>query len=152
MGETVKIVLFSVGALLIGLIVGAVIGILYRKKVAEAKIGSAEEKAKQIIADSAVAVETMKKEALIEAKEETLRLRNETERELKERRAEVSRLERRVSQKEENLDKKTEALDRKNDQLDKKLKENDVIREQVEEVLYICTTESLCYMEINTTL
>ena len=57
MGETMKIVLFSAGALLIGLIVGAIIGILYRKKVAEAQIGSAEEKAKKIIADSAVAVE-----------------------------------------------------------------------------------------------
>ena len=135
MGETMKIVLFSVGALLIGLIVGAIIGILYRKKVAEAQIGSAEEKAKKIIADSAVAVETMKKEALIEAKEETLRLRNETERELKERRTEVSRLERRIAQKEENLDKKTEALERKNEQLDKKLKENDEVREKIEEVL-----------------
>ncbi len=135
MEEIVKIVLFSVGALLVGLVIGAIIGIAYRKKVAEAEIGSAEAQAKKIIDDSAVAVETMKKEALIEAKEETLRLRNETERELKERRAEVSRLERRVNQKEENLDKKTEALDRKNDQLDKKLKENEVLREQIEEVL-----------------
>ena len=135
MGETVKIVLFSAIALVVGLIVGAIIGILYRKKVAEAEIGSAEAQAKKIIADSAVAVETMKKEALIEAKEETLRLRNETERELKERRAEVSRLERRINQKEENLDKKTEALDRKNETLDKKLRENDAVREQIEAVL-----------------
>ena len=77
----------------------------------------------------------MKKEALIEAKEETLRLRNETERELKERRAEVSRMERRINQKEENLDKKTEMLDQKNEVLEKKLKENDVVREQIEQVL-----------------
>ena len=135
MGEITKIVLFSAIALVVGLIVGAIIGILYRKKVAEAEIGSAEAQAKKIIADSATAVETMKKEALIEAKEETLRLRNETERELKERRAEVSRLERRINQKEENLDKKTEALDRKNETLDKKLRENEAVREQIEAVL-----------------
>ena len=135
MQEAVKILLFSIGALVVGLVVGAVIGIIYRKKVAEAEIGSAEEKAKKIIADSTVQVETMKKEALIEAKEETLRLRNETERELKERRAEVTRMERRVNQKEENLDKKTEALERKNETLDKKLKENDAVREQIEQVL-----------------
>ena len=135
MTEEVKILLFSIAALVVGLIVGAIIGIIYRKKVAEAEIGSAEEKARKIIEDSKAQVETMKKEALIEAKEETLRLRNETERELKERRAEVTRLERRVSQKEENLDKKTEALDRKNELLDKKLKENEAVREQIEQVL-----------------
>jgi ribonuclease Y len=135
MTEEVKILLFSIAALVVGLVVGAIIGIIYRKKVAEAEIGSAEEKAKKIIADSVVQVETMKKEALLEAKEETHRLRSETERELKERRAEVTRLERRVAQKEENLDKKTEALERKNETLEKKLKENDAVREQIEEVL-----------------
>ena len=50
------------------LALGGFLGIIYRKKVAEAEIGSAEEKAKKIIADSAVQVETMKKEALLEAK------------------------------------------------------------------------------------
>lgn len=135
MNELTKIIVFSVASLLVGLIVGAFIGIAYRKKVAEAEIGSAEAKAGKIIEDGKASVETMKKEALIEAKEETLRLRNETEHELKERRAEVTRMERRVNQKEENLDKKSEALDRKNEQLEKKLKENDEVREQIEQVL-----------------
>ena len=134
MTEEVRLIVFSAAALVIGLIVGALIGIAYRKKVAEAEIGSAEEKAKKIVEDGRVAVETMKKEALIEAKEETLRLRNETESELKERRAEVSRMERRLNQKEENLDKKSESLDRKNEQLDKKLKENDEVREQIDQL------------------
>ena len=134
MTEEVKLIVFSAVALIVGLIVGALIGIAYRKKVAEAEIGSAELKAKKIVEDGKSAVETMKKEALIEAKEETLRLRNETESELKERRAEVSRMERRVNQKEENLDKKSEALDRKNEQLDRKLKENDEVREQIEQL------------------
>ena len=134
MTEEVKLIVFSAVALIVGLIVGALIGILYRKKVAEAEIGSAEAKAQKIVEDGKAAVETMKKEALIEAKEETLRLRNETESELKERRAEVSRMERRVNQKEENLDKKSEALDRKNEQLDRKLKENDEVREQIEQL------------------
>ena len=135
MTELVKILLFSAVALIVGLIVGGLIGYFRRKKVAEAEIGSAEAKAKKIVDDAAVTVETMKKEALIEAKEETLRLRNETEHELKERRAEVTRMERRVNQKEENLDKKAEALDRKSEQLDKKLHENDELREQIEQAL-----------------
>ena len=58
MGETVKIVLFSAIALVVGLIVGAIICILYRKKVAEAEIGSAEAQAKKIIADYEPAFKT----------------------------------------------------------------------------------------------
>ncbi len=135
MHEVVKIILFAGAALIVGLVVGAIVGIIYRKKIAEAEIGSAEAKAKKILADSQIAVETMKKEALIEAKEETLRLRNETEHELKERRLEVTRMERRISQKEENLDKKSEALERKNEALEKKLKENDEVKEQISQVL-----------------
>ncbi|MBR2019902.1 MAG: ribonuclease Y [Clostridia bacterium] len=117
------------------LAVGVLIGILFRKKIGEAKIGSAEEEAKRILDESFKNAEAKKKEALIEAKEETLRLRNETERELKERRSEISRQERRINQKEENLDRKTENLERKNEQLDEKLKANDALREQINEVL-----------------
>jgi ribonuclease Y len=118
-----------------GAVLGVVIGILYRKKVAEAEIGSAEEQAKKIINEGSQKAETLKKEALLEAKEDILRQRNDAERELKDRRAEVTRLERRVTQKEENLDKKSEQLERKNEQLDKKLAENDAVRAQIEEVL-----------------
>ena len=129
-GITAAILAFAVGAAL-----GAVIGILYRKKVAEAEIGSAEEQAKKIVSEGAQKAETLKKEALLEAKEDILRQRNDAERELKDRRAEVTRLERRVTQKEENLDKKSEQLERKNEQLDKKLAENEAVRAQIEEVL-----------------
>ena len=116
-------------------LVGILIGFLVRKSIGEKKIGSAEAEAKRILADSQKNAEAKKKELLLEGKEEVLRLRNETERELKERRSEVTRQERRITQKEENLDKKTEALERKNETLDKKLKENDDVREQIEEVL-----------------
>ena len=115
--------------------IGILVGFLIRKKIGEAKIGSAEAEAKRILEEGAKNAEAKKKESLLEAKEETLRLRNETERELKERRAEVSRQERRITQKEENLDKKTEALERKNEQLDEKLKANDAVRAQINEVL-----------------
>ena len=45
----------------------------YRKKVVEAKIGSAEEKAREIIDDALKTAETKKREALLEAKEESLK-------------------------------------------------------------------------------
>ncbi len=119
----------------VSLAVGILVGILLRKKIGEAKIGSAELEAKRILEESAKNADAKKKEAIIEAKEETLRLRNETERELKERRAEVSRQERRINQKEENLDRKTETLERKNEQLEEKLKANDALREEISRVL-----------------
>ncbi len=131
MNEILIPIIVGVAALALGVLVG----FLMRKKIGEAKIGSAEAEAKRILEEGSKDAEAKKKEAILEAKEETLRLRNETERELKERRNEVSRQERRINQKEENLDKKTEALERKNEQLDEKLKANDALRAQISEVL-----------------
>ncbi len=119
----------------VSIAIGVFAGMILRQKIAEAKIGSAEEEAKRIVLDGEKQAETKKKEALIEAKEEILRQRNESEREMKERRNEISKTERRLVQKEENLDKKSEALEKKNEQLDKKLKDADVVRGQVEEAL-----------------
>ena len=62
-------VIGAVIALIVCLPVGFVIGTVYRKKVAEAEIGSAEEEAKRLLEEAAKAAETKKKEALIEAKE-----------------------------------------------------------------------------------
>ena len=110
------------------------VGYKRRREKAESAIGSAEEEAKRILEEGTKVAETQKKEALISAKEEILKQRNEAEKEIKERRSEVSRMERRLTQKEETLDKKTEALERKNEQLDKKIKDNELLREQINEL------------------
>ncbi len=77
------------------------------------KIGTAEEKAREIIDDALKVAERSKREALLEAKEESLKTKNELEKETKERRAELQRYERRVLAKEETLDKKSDALERR---------------------------------------
>ena len=135
----------------ISVAIGVFVGMILRKKVAEGKIGSAEEEAKRIVLDGEKQAETKKKEALIEAKEEILKQRNESEREMKERRAEISKTERRLVQKEENLDKKSEALEKKNEQLDKKLKDADVVRAQVDEALsaQLKVLENLSGLSVN---
>ena len=99
------------------LAVGVTIGFMYRKKVSEVQIGSAEDEAKRILDEAAKNAETKKKEALIEAKEEILRNKNEADKELKERRNEVARLEKHAQQKEETLDKKIESYERKEEAL-----------------------------------
>ncbi len=85
----------------------------YRSKIYEKKIGSAEDKSREIIDEALKVAETKKREALLEAKEENLRAKNELEKESKDRRAELQRSERRLVNKEESLDKKLEAMERR---------------------------------------
>ena len=87
--------------------------VAYRKKSYESKIGSAEEKSREIIDEALKTAETKKREALLEAKEESLKTKNELEKETKERRAELQRYEKRVLSKEENVEKKADALEKK---------------------------------------
>jgi len=109
-----------ISALLTAIIVAPItwlLAVAHRKSSYESKIGSAEEKSREIIDEALKVAETKKKEALLEAKEENLKARNELEKETKERRAEIQRYERRVLSKEENLDKKAEAMERKESNL-----------------------------------
>ena len=83
------------------------------KKTYESKVGSAEEKSREIIDEALKVAETKKREALLEAKEESLKTKNELEKETKERRAELQRYERRVLSKEENVEKKADSLEKR---------------------------------------
>ena len=127
-------VIIAVGCFIVALIIGALLGIAYRKKVAEAEIGSAEAQAKKIIEEGTKIAETKKKEALLEAKEEIIKQRNESERELKDRRREVSRLEARAVSREEQIDRKMENMEKKEESLDRKLKEADAEKARIEEL------------------
>jgi len=124
--------------LLIGFVVGSLIfffiGMMYRKKVAEAKVGSAEKEAEQIKSDARKAAEAKKKEILLEAKEESIKTKNEAEKDAKERRNEIQRLERRLLQKEETLDRKSDSFEKKEEQLQKKLEALDVQREEAAKI------------------
>ena len=96
------------------LVVGIVIGFLYRKSVAEKEIGSAE--------------------SILEAKDEIHRQRTEADRELKERRNETQQLERRLIQREEALDKKSDTLDRKNEELTRQLEATQKEKEELSRI------------------
>ena len=131
--DPITVIAVVVGVLA-GLGGGFALGIVHRKRVAEAEIGSAELQAKKILEDGLKAAETKKKEALIEAKEEILRTKNEFDREVKDRRAEITRQERRIAQKEEILDRKTEAMEKKDEKLNAKLREATELNEEIEKV------------------
>jgi len=108
-----SIILAVLVTLVVVIPVTAVMATTYRKKVVEAKIGSAEDKAREIIDEALKTADTKKREAQLEVKEESIRSKNELDKEIKERRAEVQRYERRVQQKEENIEKKTDAIEKK---------------------------------------
>lgn len=118
----------------IALVVGAAGGYYVRKSVAESKISSAEEQAQRIINDATKNTEAIKKEAILEAKDDALKIRTEAEQEAKERRGELQKTEKRLIQKEESLDRKSEALERKEENLQKNEHEIESIRNEVKEI------------------
>lgn len=122
------VLLIAIGTALVGL----GLGYLWRRKISEAKIGSAEAQAMQIVNEAMKAAETRKKEALLEAKEEIIRQKNEAEAELKDRRREVTHQEHRLAQKEEAIDRKVEALEKKEATLAEKIAAADARRQELE--------------------
>ena len=132
--EMLSLVICGVIALFVGLLIAFPLGVQYRKKVAEAELGSAEEEAKRVLSDAIKTAESKKKEALVEAKDEIHRMRTEADKELKERRSETQRQERRLQQKEESLDRKTENLEKKEEALSEKLRLAEAKLEEVEKI------------------
>ncbi len=118
----------------IAVIVTWIVSGIYRKKVVEAKFGSAETKAREIIDEALKTAETKKREALLEAKEESLKTKNELEKETKERRAELQRYEKRVLSKEETIDKKSDMLEKKESSLASKEENLNKIKLEVEKL------------------
>lgn len=109
-------------------VISSLISVMVRKSTIEKKVGSAEERSREIIDEAIKTAEAKKKEALLEAKEENLKTKNELDKEIKERRAEVQRYEKRVLNKEESLEKKADSLDKKENSL--KTKEEELARTQ----------------------
>ena len=107
------IIITAVVTLVVAVPVSLAIANASYQKASAKKVGSAEDRAREIIDEAVKNAETNKREALLEAKEESMNTKNELEKEIRERRAEIQRNEHRVLQKEENLDKKLEALEKR---------------------------------------
>ena len=108
--------------------------ISYNNKMSEAKIGSAEDRAREIIDDALKTAETKKREALLEAKEDALKRKNELDKEIKEQKAELQKYEKRVLSKEEAVDRKMETLEKKEAKLAGKEAELDKLKKETEEI------------------
>ena len=130
-------VIAAVIAVVAGVVAAAIAffaGVSYRRKTAEAKIGSAEEEAKRLINDAMKAAQQKRKEALNEANDEAFQLKTEADKEIKERRSELSRQERRLDQKEEAMDRKTAVLEQKETDLAKRSELVEARLDEIEQI------------------
>ncbi len=105
---------------LLGLIVGAVVSYFLIKNVNDSKVTGAKQSAVLIVDEAKREAEALKKEALLEAKDETHKLRSEAESDIRERRSELQKQENRYLQREENLDRKDDALNKREAGLERK--------------------------------
>ncbi|MDG5470360.1 ribonuclease Y [Jeotgalibacillus sp. ET6] len=112
--------LFTIISILLSIIVGVIVGYLIHKFMMDAKIGGAKGSVEQIIENGRREAEALKKEALLEAKDENHQLRSEIEAELRERRNELQKQENRLMQREENLDRKDDSLNKRESLLERK--------------------------------
>jgi ribonuclease Y len=105
---------------LIGLLVGAAIGYVARRAVAQREADSSESRARTVLAEAEREAEATKREALVEARDEAFRMRSEAETDLKRRRAEMDKKDDRIAQRESTLDSRANSIDRKERALESK--------------------------------
>lgn len=127
--------LLIVIGLLIGLVIGGLIGYIMRKSTAEKTIGSAEMEAKRLLDDAGREADTLKKSALVEAKDEAYKIRNEADQEARERRVEAQAVEKRLLQKEDSLDRKAQSLEQKESNLHQKEQNLDEERKTIDQLV-----------------
>lgn len=139
--ELGKIMLFMCITFLVAGLIGCGIGYILRKRLAEAKIESAEEKARQIAIDAqrlldntSREAQNLKKEAMMQTREEIHKLREDVEKQNRERRDELQKYEQRLIQKEEHLERRSILVEEREDDVNKKTHLLQTQQEEVEKV------------------
>lgn len=117
----------------IAIVVGGVLGWVIYRVYSQNKIGNAKREAARIIEEANLEAKTIRKDGMLEAKEQMNKMRIDFENETKERKQDWQRTENRLAQKEAALDKKEDTLDKKDAALDKKLDDVEKSQKQIEE-------------------
>jgi ribonuclease Y len=107
----------------VALALGVFVGILLYKKSTDKKLGDVAARTKKMLDDATTECKALKKEAILEAKEQDLKLRNEFEKESRDKKNELNKQEQRLVQKEDILDKKEDSLLKKSDEIEKQRKD-----------------------------
>ena len=121
---------------LIALVLGLLVGYILRKSIGEKTIGNAETTARNMLLDAEKNAENIRKEVVMEAKEEAQRQRNDAEKEIRERRNEISKAERRLNQKEDSIDRKLDNIEKKEESITHKEKKIESRLAEQEKILH----------------
>lgn len=117
----------------LGLAAGFALSYFFGNRAATAKLAEAEERAKNIKKDAEKEAEALKKERLIEVKEEWHKKKQEHEQQASARRKKLESLEKQIKSREENIDRKLDIITKKEKQvqsLEKDLKGKQDITEK----------------------
>lgn len=109
---------------IVGVVAGIIAGKFIFAKDNRRQLEEAESKAKGIVKEAHLRAETLKKERLLEAKEKFVQLKAENDREILERNKKIGDIENKIKQKEN-------AINQKENALDKQLKENNIIKDNL---------------------
>ena len=101
----------------LALVIGAALGYAVNRFFIKDRTARAAEEAERTVKDAGKQAETLKKEALIEAKDQIFKMKQDAETENKERRKEIQTLENRLSEREASIDRRAESLDKREHQL-----------------------------------
>ncbi|MEP7239020.1 MAG: Rnase Y domain-containing protein, partial [Ferruginibacter sp.] len=106
------------------LILGIILGKLVFAKNTQKQVADAEQQAQKIIADGQLQAENLKKEKLLEAKEKFVQLKSDHDRDVMQHNQKLVDSENRIKQKEQ-------SLNQKDQNLEKQIKDNEVIKENL---------------------
>ena len=96
--------MLTVVVLLVGLGVGALLAGVWLRASSGSAVRRSEEERRRLVADAEREAETIRREALVEAREGAVKLRAEVESEVSDRRLEIAKVEERIAQREAELD------------------------------------------------
>jgi ribonuclease Y len=108
--------------ILASLVAGIIIGYIFKNILSAKKIKSSESLAARIVEESKKEAETIKKESILQAKENLLKIKADFDKETKDRRSDLDVLEKRIRSKEENLDKRLDSLTQKESNIEEREK------------------------------
>jgi ribonuclease Y len=106
----------SILLVLVGLFVGAIIVIIFNKL----KVNAASQKADKLIQDAKKEVDKIKRDSILELKEESYKQKQQVEQDIKEKKQELNEVNERILNRERSLDKRDEILNEREKTLDER--------------------------------
>lgn len=127
--------LIRIALIVVGVVLGFLFGFFFRKYVIDSKLSSAEQKVDLLINNAKKEAATLKKEILLEGKEEIQNLKMSSEEEINKQKFELKRREDRLLSRGDSIEKKAHYLEKREHELNQKKEEIESKNKELDEVL-----------------